>query len=380
MLPRLPALLAVITVHGCFYNPEGSSNQPDMTSGSSTTSSATPPTTDNTPLCGNGQLEPGELCDDGNALDGDGCEADCAFTPAPACGNGELDPGEECDDGNDDATDACINDCTHAHCGDGVVQAGVEACDDGNAIETDDCLPSCIAAACGDDRVHVGVEACDDGDANSDTAYDGCTTQCLLGPRCGDGQVQAPDEECDDGTPEGDDPCNACKNVPFRYVFVTSKAYTGDLNKLSGANIKCAAAADSGDILGDGSTWIAWLSDDAGSPALGMDTAFDGWYVLPGAQPELVARGWAGLTAGSLQNRIDRDEYGAPVPADAMAWTNTGADGETLAADTASHCNLWDSNSGTGSVGNPSATDATWTNAGALSDCNSSHHLYCVQN
>ncbi|WP_434418999.1 hypothetical protein [Nannocystis pusilla] len=323
-------------------NPEGSIGYSSSESGSSPTSSTTPSTSDSAPACGNGELEPGELCDDGNALDGDVCEADCAFTPDAACGNGEVDAGEECDDGNDDATDACTDTCTHARCGDSIVQVGVEACDDGNAVETDDCLPSCIAATCGDGRAHDAVEACDDGDANSDTVYDGSTTQCQLGPRCGDSEVQAPDEECDDGTPAGDDLFNACKNVPFRYVFITSKTYTGDLNKLSGANIKCAAAADSGDILGDGSTWIAWLSDAAGSPALGMDTSFDGWYVLPGAQPVLVARSWAGLTAGSLQNPLDRDEYGAPVPADAMAWTNTRADGKTLAADTASHCNLWD--------------------------------------
>src|SRR5262245_66239187 len=28
--------------------------------------------------CGNGVVESGEVCDDGNAIDGDGCSADCA--------------------------------------------------------------------------------------------------------------------------------------------------------------------------------------------------------------------------------------------------------------------------------------------------------------
>src|ERR1051325_11179479 len=36
-------------------------------------------------LCGNGRLDPGEACDDGNNLDGDGCEHDCT---AAVCGNG----------------------------------------------------------------------------------------------------------------------------------------------------------------------------------------------------------------------------------------------------------------------------------------------------
>ena len=34
-----------------------------------------------TEVCGNGILEPGEVCDDGNQIDGDGCETDCTVTP-----------------------------------------------------------------------------------------------------------------------------------------------------------------------------------------------------------------------------------------------------------------------------------------------------------
>ncbi|MFY0535322.1 DUF4215 domain-containing protein [Nannocystis pusilla] len=51
--------------------------------------------------------------------------------PEPFCGDGQLDPGEQCDDGNDDDADACRSDCQPATCGDGVVQRGVEECDDG---------------------------------------------------------------------------------------------------------------------------------------------------------------------------------------------------------------------------------------------------------
>src|SRR5262245_20569346 len=55
-------------------------------------------------VCGNGELEAGEQCDDGNTRDGDACEHDCTL---PACGNGILDPGEQCDDGNLVSGDAC---------------------------------------------------------------------------------------------------------------------------------------------------------------------------------------------------------------------------------------------------------------------------------
>src|SRR5262245_36891691 len=39
------------------------------------------------PACGNGKLDPGELCDDGNAINGDGCDNNCTPT---ACGNGVM--------------------------------------------------------------------------------------------------------------------------------------------------------------------------------------------------------------------------------------------------------------------------------------------------
>src|SRR4051812_17175306 len=46
--------------------------------------------------CGNDVLEEGESCDDGNLVDGDGCDSNCLAT---SCGNGVLTDGEDCDDG-----------------------------------------------------------------------------------------------------------------------------------------------------------------------------------------------------------------------------------------------------------------------------------------
>ncbi len=60
---------------------------------------------------------------------------------SPGCGNGALDEGEECDEGDANADDAtCKSDCTLQVCGDGFVHAGVEDCDDGNDDDSDDCL------------------------------------------------------------------------------------------------------------------------------------------------------------------------------------------------------------------------------------------------
>jgi cysteine-rich repeat protein len=94
-------------------------------------------------VCGNGSGEAGEACEDGNTVDGDGCDHNCTVT---ACGNGVVTAGEACDDGNAIDGDGCDHDCTVTACGNGIVTAG-EACDDGNAIDGDGC-ESCQFAAC----------------------------------------------------------------------------------------------------------------------------------------------------------------------------------------------------------------------------------------
>ncbi len=59
-------------------------------------------------LCGNGVLGPDEECDDGNRIDGDGCDSNCTVTE---CGNGIVTSGEECDDGNTTSGDGCDENC-----------------------------------------------------------------------------------------------------------------------------------------------------------------------------------------------------------------------------------------------------------------------------
>lgn len=45
--------------------------------------------------CGNGLVEPGEECDDGNPFPGDGCSPDCHWEGS--CGNGTVEAPEQCD-------------------------------------------------------------------------------------------------------------------------------------------------------------------------------------------------------------------------------------------------------------------------------------------
>jgi cysteine-rich repeat protein len=60
-------------------------------------------------VCGNGVIEAGEQCDDGNTANGDGCSSTCAIEPV--CGNGIVQAGEECDDGNTTSGDGCSSTC-----------------------------------------------------------------------------------------------------------------------------------------------------------------------------------------------------------------------------------------------------------------------------
>ncbi len=149
--------------------------------------------------CGDGVVHVGvETCDDGNRNDGDACKSNCGPL---TCGDGRVQPPETCDDRNTDDTDGCLSSCVIAFCGDGYLRTGVEECDDGDSLDTNDCVPGCRKARCGDGFVWSGREECDDGNGND---LDGCDNSCKV-PVCGDGKV-AGSEPCDLGAGNGDRP------------------------------------------------------------------------------------------------------------------------------------------------------------------------------
>jgi cysteine-rich repeat protein len=153
------------------------------------------------PLCGDGILHVGEACDDGNDSEEDGCTSLCQ---PPFCGDGITQGSfdEQCDDGNDANEDDCTNGCFDPVCGDGFVHEGVEACDDGNDLNDDDCTIECLAPTCGDGFVNL-MEACDDGNVSD---ADSCMTSCIAAV-CGDGVVWVGNEDCDDANDVDTDDC-----------------------------------------------------------------------------------------------------------------------------------------------------------------------------
>lgn len=120
-------------------------------------------------VCGDGTIDSGEECDDGNTTDDDGCDALCSLE---ICGNGVIQEhlGESCDDGNTVDGDGCDADCSLEICGNGVLQEHLgEECDDGgnSAVCDADCT----------------FPACNDGICNPEAGEDAntCPNDCFIG-------------------------------------------------------------------------------------------------------------------------------------------------------------------------------------------------------
>ena len=242
----------------------GNASLPEIDGGSGTTSCVCDASDPNAncnkkipPGCGDGIIEAGEQCDDGNSMPGDGCSGTCQIEPnyvcptpgqpcvsTVVCGDGVVGPGEGCDDGNSVSSDGCSSICqiepgyvcktpgqlcTRVYlCGDGVVDPN-EGCDDGNSVSSDGCSARCQVEAgykcsgspsvcthtiCGDGKVE-GAESCDDGNT---IPFDGCGETCQAEPSCpttgpctsvcGDGIVLGANEQCDDGNLRDGDGCS----------------------------------------------------------------------------------------------------------------------------------------------------------------------------
>jgi len=150
------------------------------------------------PVCGDGVIEAGEQCDDGNNLPGDCCSASCSFETG-SCDDGVFCNGtDSCSAGSCVVHDGVV--CPAVECGDTCNEAlqacadpaGTACTDDGNSCSDDVCDG---AGACSHPSV-ADQTPCDDGVA--------CTTvdTCVAGVCTGvgapnDATCDGIDEDCD---------------------------------------------------------------------------------------------------------------------------------------------------------------------------------------
>jgi cysteine-rich repeat protein len=136
-------------------------------------------------VCGDGVLDErtDEQCDDGNGVDGDGCEVGCTWS----CSNDA-----DCDDSNlcngDEVCDANLHACS----------AGAPAEDGTSCGENRECLEGrCIQVGCGNGSID-DEEECDDGNlVDGDGCDADCTITCKESADCDDGNVCNGSETCD---------------------------------------------------------------------------------------------------------------------------------------------------------------------------------------
>ena len=164
-------------------------------------------------VCGNGVLDLGEQCDDGNLVAGDCCSPICEFeaggspcTPNPCISGSTCDGAGACVGGAPN-TLPCNdgNACTTADtCAGGVCVGGPPPiCTDGNVCTTDTCDPAtgCVSTP--------NTVPCDDGNA------------CTTADTCAGGQcVGGPALSCNDGTlctADSCDPATGCVNTPLSF-------------------------------------------------------------------------------------------------------------------------------------------------------------------
>ncbi len=253
--------------------------------------------------CGNGTIDGTEMCDTsdfggttcatvgGGFTGGDlSCTAECMIDPSACttavCGNGMMDAGEACDDGNTESDDGCSDACAletgytcegtpsecAPECGDGMIIAPEEC--DGTEFGGETCVSrgflsgdltcgrrcriqttSCVESDCGNGTLDDD-ETCDDGNTENN---DGCSSECLVEPtfdlpvrlRNGDGSNHGMVEVRYDGEWRW-----VCDDIP------ATTATTVALNNF--ANVVCNQLG----YTGTGHEAITRFGGGAGEPAM----------------------------------------------------------------------------------------------------------------
>ena len=148
-------------------------------------------------LCGDGTLDPGEQCDDGNTTSGDCCSSTCQFEYLTVCrpAAGTCDLAETCPI----ASATCPADAKRTS----VCRAAAGDCDVAESCNG-------VSNSCPSNTLKPNGTSCNDGDVC--TSPDECQSGSCVGGAvtCGNGTVETScGEECDDGNTQDGDGCSA---------------------------------------------------------------------------------------------------------------------------------------------------------------------------
>jgi hypothetical protein len=172
-------------------------------------------------------------------------------------------------------------------------------------------------------------------------------------------------------------------NTKLYRVFVTNKTFNGSLGGLSGADIKCQAAAARANL---GGLWKAWLSDARVSASARLYHSRSPYVRMDG---QIIAMNWTDLTDGTLRVPINRTEYNAPIRFLHGVYTNTYANGSRISQKlnlcTTCTCNNWFSadQADAAPAGRAEKSDSCWSFCSVYNSCDNNQptgsHLYCVE-
>jgi cysteine-rich repeat protein len=193
-------------------------------------------------LCGNGFLDPGEECDDGNNMDGDGCDGDCTYS---------CQADNDCDDGipcTDNLCDLVAHQCTFpVSAAETLCRPPAGSCD---IEERCDGGSTACPADLFEDPTKVCREAAGECDvAESCSGLSGrCPTDTFVpaGQDCDDGQICTRNDACDGN--------GHCTGSRIERLFDVASICSGNYNTcalLGSGEIRCWGLNNHGQ-LGDG--------------------------------------------------------------------------------------------------------------------------------
>lgn len=182
-----------------------------------------------------------------------------------------------------------------------------------------------------------------------------------------------------------DSNCDGEVDPGFKYVFVSSNSYSGDLiasapivtnDGLQAADAICQQLADQAVPALPG-TYAAWLSSESvnARDRVTAEPQNTFSYVLPDAPRSVIAVGFPGLVDGVLDHAINTDQSGTELVL-RFVWTGSRYDGVRAGG----QCDNWSQSSSQllGYAGVSVDFDSEWSWWDQAS-CDQELHLYCFQ-